>query len=99
MKGVGYAETWAASSPLGAFACGFHAINGSLLDRGIRRFGRGWSRSVSGECAGDEESAGAQKRRAGESVADEAAHLWAVAQFVPAVAANSHDANVLAAAQ
>ena len=56
-------------------------------------------RSVPGECAGDEESAGAQKRRAGESMADEAAHLRAVAKFVSAVAGNSHDADVLAAAQ
>ena len=58
-----------------------------------------WFRSVPGECAGDEESAGAQKRRAGESMADEAAHLWAVAKFVSAVAGDPHDADVLAAAQ
>jgi len=55
--------------------------------------------SVLGECAGDEESAGTQKRRAGESMADEAAHLWTVAQFVPAAAGDPYDANVLTAAQ
>jgi len=31
--------------------------------------------------------------------ADEAAHVWAVAQFIPAAAGDSHDADVLAAAQ
>ena len=55
--------------------------------------------SVPGECPGDEESARAQERRAGESMADEAAHLRAVAKFVPAVAGDPHDADVLAAAQ
>ena len=51
------------------------------------------------KCTGDEESAGTQKRRAGESMADEAAHLWTVAQFVPAAAGDPYDANLLATAQ
>ena len=76
-----------------------HAIDGRVLDRGLRHSRRSWFRSVPGECAGDEESAGAQKRRAGESMADEAAHLRAVAEFVSAVAGDPHDADVLAAAQ
>ena len=75
------------------------AVNGSVLDRGIRHSRSGGFGSVPGKCAGDEESAGTQKRRAGESMADEAAHLWAVAQFVPAAAGDPHDANVLAATQ
>src|ERR1700730_4256839 len=52
-----------------------HAIYGRVLDCRLRSSGRGRFRSVFGECAGDEESAGAQERRAGESMADEAAHL------------------------
>src|SRR6267378_2496001 len=40
-----------------------------------------------------------RKSDAGEPMADETAHLWAVAQFVPAVAGDPHDADVLAAAQ
>jgi hypothetical protein len=35
---------------------------------------------------------GRKKRRAGESMADQATHLWAVAKFVPAVAGDPHDA-------
>jgi hypothetical protein len=38
-------------------------------------------------------------REEAESMADEAAYLWVVAQFVPAAAGDPHDANVLAAAQ
>src|SRR5450755_606301 len=76
-----------------------HAINRSLLDRGIRYLGRSRVGSVSGECARDQESARAQKRRARESMADEAAHLWTVAEFVSAAARNSHAADLLAAAQ
>src|SRR5260370_42607790 len=75
------------------------AVHGRVLDRGIRHSRSGGFGSVPGECAGDEESAGAQKRRAGEPMADETAHLWAVAQFGPAGAANSQDADVLAAEQ
>src|ERR1700736_6355848 len=59
-----------------------HAINWRVLDRGIRHSRSGGFGSVLGECAGDEESAGAQKPRAGESMADEATHLWALAKFV-----------------
>src|SRR5947209_15455969 len=51
------------------------AIDWSVLDRGLRHSRRSWFRSVSGECPGDEELTRAQKRRAGESMADEAAHL------------------------
>src|SRR6266550_9504384 len=62
------------------------AIDWRVLDRGVRHSGRGWFRNVSGECAGHEEPTGAQKRCAGESMADEAAHLWAITKFVSAVA-------------
>ncbi len=75
------------------------AINWRLLDRGIRHSRTSWSGSVPGKCAGHEEPTRAQKRRAGESMADEAAHLWAVAKFVSAVAGDPHDADLLAAAQ
>jgi hypothetical protein len=40
-----------------------------------------------------------QKRCAGESMADEAAHLWSVAELVSALSRNPHDADLLAAAQ
>jgi hypothetical protein len=76
-----------------------HAIDGRVLDRGLRHTRRSWFRSVPGECPGDEESAGAQKRRAGESMADEAAHLRAITKLVSTVAGGPNDANVLAAAQ
>jgi hypothetical protein len=36
-----------------------HAIDWSVLDRGVRHFGSVRFGSVSGECPGDEESAGA----------------------------------------
>jgi len=75
------------------------AIDGHVLDRGIRHSRGGGFRSVPGECPGDEEPAGTQNRRTRESMANEAAHLWAVAKFVPATAGNPHDADVLAAAQ
>src|SRR5262250_1555007 len=74
-----------------------YAIHWRLLDRGLRHPRRGWFRSVPSECAGDEESTRAQKRRAGESMVDETAHLWAVAKFVSAFAGDPHDADVLAA--
>ena len=75
------------------------AIHWRVLDCGVRHSRRSWFGSIPGECAGDEESAGAQERRAGESVADEAAHLRAVAKFVSAVAGDPQAANVLASAQ
>src|ERR1700730_9139653 len=75
------------------------AIDGSLLDRGIRHFGSSRVGSIPGECARDQEFARAQKRRARESVADEAAHLWAVAGLVSAGAGKSQGAHLLAAAQ
>jgi hypothetical protein len=46
----------------------------------------------------DEEPAGTQNRRTRESMANEVAHLRAVAKFVPATAGNPHDADVLASA-
>ena len=48
------------------------AIDRSLLCRGIRHSGTSGFRGVPGECAGNQESAGAQKRRAGEPMVDEA---------------------------
>src|SRR4029077_3825370 len=76
-----------------------HAVHGRVLDPGVRPSGAGGFGSLPGERAGDEESAGAQKRCAREPMADEVAHLWAVAEFVPAVATDPQDADVLAAAQ
>src|SRR4029077_6461706 len=58
-----------------------------------------WFGSLPGECSGDEESAGAQKRRTRESVADEVAHLRTVAKFISAVAGDPQAADVLASAQ
>src|SRR5215467_12040708 len=77
---------------------GGDAIYGSVLDCRLRHFGRSGSGSVSGKCARDQESAGAEDRRAGEPVVDEAAHLRLIAKFVSPAAADSHPANVLAAA-
>ncbi len=48
---------------------------------------------------GDEELTRAQKRCARESMADEAAHLWSVAELVSALSSNPYDADLLAAAQ
>src|SRR4029077_11425749 len=75
------------------------AIHRSLLGRGIRHSGTSRFGGVPGERPGHEESAGAQKRRTGESVADEATHLRTVAKFVPAITGDSRDADLLAAAQ
>src|SRR2546428_257574 len=75
------------------------AVDWRVLDRGIRHPRGGWFRSVPGECAGNEESTRAQKRRAREPMADEAAHLRLTAEFVSPVAGDPHDADVLAAAQ
>src|SRR5215471_17870927 len=72
------------------------AIHRSLLGRGIRHSGASRFRRVPGECPRHEESARAQKRRTGESVADETAHLWIVAKFVSTDAGDSHDADLLA---
>src|SRR5437660_2727902 len=76
-----------------------HAIHGRVLDCGIRHSRTSWSGSVPGECPGDEESARTQKRRAGESMADEAAHLRVVTELVSADTGDPHDADLLAAAQ
>src|SRR6516225_10129873 len=74
-----------------------HAIDRSVLDSGIRHSGTGGSRSLFGECAGYEEFTGAEDRRAGKSVADEAAYLRLTAQFISAVTGSPHPADVLAA--
>src|ERR1700758_3991788 len=74
------------------------AIYRSVLDCGLRHFGRSGSGSVSGKRTRDQESAGAEERCAGEPVVDEAAQLWLIAKFVSPVAVYSHSANVLAAA-
>src|SRR5438132_2424071 len=76
-----------------------HAIDGRLLDCGVRYPGIRGLRSVPGEFPGHEELARAQERRAREPMAHEATHLRPVAQFVPAVPADPHDAHVLASAQ
>src|SRR5204862_8133659 len=75
------------------------AIHRSLLGCGIRHSGTSGFGGVPGECPGHEESARAEERRAGESMVDEAAHLWTVAKFVPAITGDSRDADLLAAAQ
>src|SRR5260370_9161655 len=75
------------------------AIDWSVLDRGLRHSRRSWFRSVSGECPGDEELTRAQKRCAGEPMADEAAHLWPIAELVYPLSAHPYDAGLLAAAQ
>src|SRR3974390_130436 len=74
------------------------AIYGSVLDCGLRNFGRSGSGSVSGECARDQESAGAEDGCPGEPVVDEAAHLRLIAKFVSPIAGDSHPTNVLATA-
>src|SRR6266566_5380309 len=74
------------------------AIDRGVLDRGLRHSRRIWVRSVSGKCPGDEELTRAQKRCARESMADEAAHLWSVAELVSALSSNPYDADLLAAA-
>src|ERR1700730_4406082 len=53
-----------------------HAIDRGVLDGGVRHPGAGGFRGVPDQCAGYEEPAGAQDGRAGESMADEVAHLW-----------------------
>lgn len=72
---------------------------GVYLDRGLRHSRTRRVQSVSRECQPDEELTGAQKRCAGESRADEAAHLWSVAELVSALSRNPHDADLLAVAQ
>src|SRR5207244_2285352 len=73
------------------------AIDRSVLDRGLRHSGGSGFGSIPGECPGDEEFARAQERCAGKPMAHEAAHLWAVAEFVSAPTRDSHHADVLAA--
>lgn len=72
---------------------------GVVLGLGLRHSRRSWFRSLSGQCQRDEELTRTQKRRAGKSMADEAAHLRSVAELVSALSRNPHDANLLAAAQ
>jgi hypothetical protein len=49
--------------------------------------------------ARDEESARAQKRCAGESMVDDAAHLWLIAELASAIGGDPQAADLLAAAQ
>src|SRR5258708_37876815 len=76
-----------------------NAIHWRVLDRGIRHSRTSWFGSLPGECSGYEESAGAQKRRTRESVADEVAHLRTVAKFISAVAGDPQAGDLLASAQ
>src|SRR5260370_20055376 len=76
-----------------------NAIHRSLLGRRIRHSGTSGFGSVSSKCPGHEESARPEERRAGESVAVEAAHLWTGAKFGPAITRDSRDAGLLAATQ
>ena len=56
-------------------------------------FGTSGSRGVPGECPVHEEPTRAEERCAGESVADEAAHVWTVGRkFLSAITGDSHDA-------
>jgi hypothetical protein len=74
------------------------AIYRSVLDCGLRHFGRSGAGSISGKRTRDQESAGAEDRRAREPVVDEASHLRLIAKFISPVAGYAHSANVLAAA-
>src|SRR6202050_4973515 len=70
-----------------------------VLDRLARDPGRAWDRGLPGQCARDQESAGAQERCAGVSMADETAHLRIAAEFLPAAGRDSGGAHRLAAAR
>jgi hypothetical protein len=78
---------------------GGHAVHGGVLDRSAGSAGSSGTGSVSGECAGNDESAGAQERRARVSVADEAAHLWFAGEFLSAAGGDPDDPDDLAAAE
>src|SRR5215471_5554591 len=78
---------------------GGDAIHRSLLDPGVRHSASRRTGGVSGECAGDQESAGQEIGRAGKPMADEAAHLWAAAEFLPAGAGDPEDEDLLAPAE
>src|SRR6516225_10236490 len=55
---------------------GSYAVHGSVLDRRAGSTGTSGTEGVSGECTGDEKSAGTQERRARVAVADETAHTY-----------------------
>src|SRR5882724_3424008 len=76
-----------------------HAIHRRVLDSGLRPSGRGRFRGVLGERTRDQESARSEKRRAGEPMVDEAAHVWIAAELVSPLARDSNHENVLEAAQ
>src|ERR1035441_2438346 len=63
---------------------GGDAIHRCLLVRRLRRSGKARVESVSGEREPHEKPSGAQVGRAGKPVADEVAHLWPAAEFLPA---------------
>jgi hypothetical protein len=75
------------------------ADGGVIGFSGITYDSQGRATGLSGKCPGDEELAGAQERRAGESMADEAAHLWALAELVSAAPRDPNDEDILAAAE
>src|ERR1700736_5543281 len=77
---------------------GGSAVHWGLLDRRSGSSGTRRDRGLSGECAGDQESTGAQERCAGVPVADEAAHLRVAAQFLPATGTDPRHTHDLAAA-
>src|SRR6266478_2045039 len=62
---------------------GSDAVDGSLLDRGIRRSGTGGAECMAEQCARHKKSTRAQERCAGEPVAHEVAYVWIVAELVP----------------
>src|ERR1700693_3044528 len=74
------------------------AVHRGVLDCLVRCFARSGLRGVLGECAIHQEPAWAQQARSGEPVADEAAHLWFVAQLLPSAASDSLAAELLATA-
>src|SRR5215471_3580922 len=78
---------------------GGHAIHRSVLDPGVRHSGSRRTGGVSGECAGDQESAGQENRRAGKPMADEASYVWTPAEFISADSGDPEDEELLAAAE
>src|SRR6202035_2779125 len=99
MEWMGYAETWCRIACLRCICLWFPC---NLRESIGLRSTRSWKRragSLSGECARDEESAGAEDGRAGEPVVDEPAHVRLITEFVSPVAGDPHDADLLAAAQ
>src|ERR1700756_1817925 len=67
------------------------AIDWGVMGRDLRHSRGSRVQSVSGECQPNEELTRAQKRCAGESMADEAAHLWSVAELVRLLSCSSSE--------